>query len=304
MVIAGLALLALAGDLLVKGAVNLSLRLGIPALIVSLTIVAFGTSAPELLIAVDAVLNQAPAIAIGNVIGSNIANVLLVLGLPALFASLPHPTDHTADSYVMMLGASLVFTVALFLGPLTWVHGLVFIVVLISILGHQIRVARTHMADTVVEGADAKISRRKIAIFIAVGLVGLPVGADLLVKGSVQIARTYGVSEGVIGLTLVAAGTSLPELATAIVAAIRRHGDVLIGNVIGSNVFNVLAIPGVAALVGTMPVDGEFLRFDIWIMLATSLLLAPVVFGAYGMSRLFGMALTGLYGAYVLFQFL
>ncbi|MBT8456051.1 MAG: sodium:calcium antiporter, partial [Alphaproteobacteria bacterium] len=222
-VIAGLALviLLLAGDVLVRGAVNLSLRLGVPALIVSLTIVAFGTSAPELLIAIQAIDDGAPGIAIGNVVGSNTANVLLVLGVPALLAGLHTSECETKKSYLLMVAVTLLFIGVCFAGPITWVHGLLLLAVLLLILGDQLREALAHRngADDILddlEGVDPHMPWWKISLFILLGLIGLPLGADLLVDSSVSIARTFGVSETVIGLTLVAIGTSLPELATTV----------------------------------------------------------------------------------------
>lgn len=299
----GLVILVLAGDSLVKGAVNLSLRVGIPALIVSLTIVAFGTSAPELLISIAAVEDGAPGLALGNVVGSNTANILLVLGIPALLAGL-----HTADcdskrSYVQMIAATFLFIAVCFLGPITWIHGLVLLGALAWMLGDAFREAKSHKdalpEEEEVEGADPNMPWKKIILFLALGLVGLPLGADLLVDASVNIARVFGISEEVIGLTLVAFGTSLPELATTVMASIRRQADVALGNVIGSNMFNLLAIIGITSLVGEIPVTAEFLTFDLWVMLAASLLLIPFVYFRVNLTRIAGLVLTGLYVAYL-----
>ena len=280
----GLVILLLAGDLMVRGAVNLSLRIGIPALIVSLTIVAFGTSAPELLISVKAVLDRAPGLALGNVVGSNTANILLVLGVPAVLSRL-HTSHHdTRKSYVLMILASAGFIGVAFLGPITWFDGLIFLAFLALILGDQAREALRHKRavevdeGTDIEGVDPEMAWWKIGVFLLLGIIGLPLGADILVDAALIIARDYGVSDAVIGLTLVALGTSLPELATTVMAAIRRQADVAIGNVIGSNLFNLLAIIGVASMFGSIPVDPEFLRFDLWVMLGASVLLAPFVF--------------------------
>lgn len=297
----GLVLLLLAGDALVRGAVNLSLRLGVPALIVSLTIVAFGTSAPELLISVQAILDGVPGIAIGNVVGSNTANVLLVLGIPALAAGLATAGADTTKTYIMMIGATALFIGLSFFGPLTWWHGLVLLAGLTYMLLDAFFEARGHMDDKEEqpEGADPSMRGWKIAFFLIAGLIGLPLGAELLVRGSVVIARDFGVSETVIGLTLVAIGTSLPELATTVMAAIRKSGDVALGNVIGSNLFNLLGIMGVAALVGPIPVPAEFLRFDLWVMLGASLLIAPIVFYRTNIGRGWGFVLAGLYVIYL-----
>ncbi|MEM1079784.1 MAG: calcium/sodium antiporter [Pseudomonadota bacterium] len=300
----GLVILVLAGDSLVKGAVNLSLRVGIPALIVSLTIVAFGTSAPELLISIAAVEDGVPGLALGNVVGSNTANVLLVLGIPALLAGLHTADCDTKRSYIQMLAATFLFIAVCFLGPITWIHGLVLLGALALMLGDALREARAHRKaqedeEEEVEGADPNMSWPKIILFLLLGLIGLPLGADLLVDASINIARAFGISEEVIGLTLVAFGTSLPELATTVMASIRRQADVALGNVIGSNMFNLLAIIGITGLVGTIPVTEEFLRFDLWVMLGASLLLIPFVYFRVNLTRVAGVVLTGLYAAYV-----
>ena len=299
----GLAILLVAGDFLVRGAVNLSLRLGIPALIVSLTIVAFGTSAPEMFISIQGVLEGAPGLSLGNAVGSNTANILLVLGGPALVSRLHVADFDTRKSYVSMLGASCIFIALCALGPIFWVHGLILLVILALILADQVRAAMVHRRTAEagsVEGADLEMPGWKIAIFLGLGLVGLPFGADIFVDAAVEIAREFGVSDSAIGLTLVALGTSMPELATTVVAAMRRQADVALGNVIGSNMFNILAIVGVASLFGPMPVPREFLVFDLWVMLGASLLLLPFVFPPkWDLTRRWGTVLTILYLLYV-----
>lgn len=309
----GLVILLLAGDALVRGAVNLSLRLGVPALIVSLTIVAFGTSAPELLIAINALLEQKPGLALGNVVGSNTANVLLVLGIPAIMAGLHTSEIDTRKNYLVMIGATLVFIGLAFRGEFDLIAAAVLLAFLAYVLGDAFFQARSHRKSSLessseetmddeeedVEGADPDMPFWQIIVFLLLGLVGLPLGADLLVKNASIIASNFGVSDAVIGLTLVAFGTSLPELATTVMAAIRKNADVALGNVIGSNMFNLLAIIGIASLVGTIPVDPKFLRFDLWVMLASSLILIPFVFMKININRFWGLGLTALYVVYV-----
>jgi cation:H+ antiporter len=301
----GLVILLLAGDVLVKGAVNLSLRLGIPALIVSLTIVAFGTSAPELLISIKSILDGVPGLAMGNVVGSNTANILLVLGVPAIISGL-HAASDTRRTYVMMIAGTVLFIALAFVGPFTWWHGLILLSLLAYVLFDAARSAQAHRAeangapvDDDLEEADPDMPWWRIGLYLLLGLIGLPLGADLLVDSSVAIATEYGVSETVIGLTLVAIGTSLPELATTVMAAIRKHADVALGNVIGSNMFNLLAIIGISTFVGPIPVDAGILRFDIWVMLAASLVLAPFVFFRWSMGRGVGLVFTALYVGYI-----
>ncbi|RME16233.1 MAG: sodium:calcium antiporter [Alphaproteobacteria bacterium] len=318
--ILGLLILLLAGDTLVRGAVNLSLRLGVPAMIVSLTIVAFGTSAPELLVAVQSVREHAPGIALGNVVGSNIVNILLVLGVPALLSGINTGTCDIRRNYIAMMAATAMFmflaaTSHRFAAP----QGAILLVGLALMVGSAFNEAMAHRRDHKarclaeaedaalceddpledVEGADPQMPWYKVILFIVLGLIGLPIGADVLVSAASAIARDHGVSETVIGLTLVAVGTSLPELATTVMAAVRGQAEVVLGNVIGSNMFNLLAIIGVAALVGPIPVEPMMLRFDLVIMFFTALLIAPFVFKGWHMGKRWGIVFVGLYGAYM-----
>lgn len=305
----GLVMLLLAGDALVRGAVNLSLRVGIPALIVSLTIVAFGTSAPELLISLQATLKGAPGIAMGNVVGSNTANILMVLGIPAMLATLHTSHCNTQRNYLMMIAATLLFIALASRGVFTFWSGIVLLAALALVLSSAIHQALMHRKEVAlavalreeedVEGADPDMPWWRICVFLVLGLIGLPLGADLMVDNAEIIARRYGVTDTVIGLTLVAVGTSLPELATTIMAALRRQADVALGNVIGSNMFNLLAIIGITSLVRPIPVDANFLQFDLWVMLAASLLMVPFVFFRQDITRVWGMALSALYLLYM-----
>ena len=303
----GLLILLLAGDALVKGAVNLSLRIGIPALIVSLTIVAFGTSAPELLISIKAVLDDVPGIALGNVVGSNTANILLVLGIPALLATMHTSECNTRKSFNHMIAATILFIALAYRGVFDWVASIALLVALAAMLYDAARDARAHQkADAAavdeddLEGVDPDMPGWRIGLFLLLGLIGLPLGASLLVDNATIIAKEFGVSDTVIGLTLVAIGTSLPELATTVMAALRRQADVALGNVIGSNMFNLLAIIGIAGLVGPIQVDPAFLRFDLWVMLGASLLLIPVVYLGQNITRLWGIVLSVLYAVYLI----
>ena len=310
----GLVILLLAGDALVKGAVNLALRVGIPALLVSLTIVAFGTSAPELLISVAAIQDGAPGIALGNVVGSNIANILLVMGIPLLISVMHTGALDTRKTYSIMLASSVLFVALGFTGMFEWWHGLILLAGLGLVLGDAVHTARAHRRrgkaaaalaaengtdEEEIEGADDSMPSWRVGLFLVLGLVGLPLGADILVDASVNIATALGVSDTVIGLTLVAVGTSLPELATTVMAALRKQADVALGNVIGSNIFNLLAIIGIASLVGPIPVDPQFLALDFWVMLGASLLLAPIVFGRRDMGRTWGIGLCAAYLVYL-----
>ena len=304
LVVSGLVLLVIAGEFLVRGAVNLALRLGIPALIVGLTVVAFGTSAPEMIVSIAAVLDGTPGIALGNVIGSNTANILLVLGLPALISAIRTDEHDLRKSWAVMIAASVLFIALAFAGPIRWPHALILLAGLALMLWDQIRDALAHRsaardAEAAVEGADLSLPGRWIAAYLIGGLIGLPIGAQLLVSGATDIARAVGISETVIGLTLVAVGTSLPELMTSVMAAIRGRADLALGNVVGSNIFNILGIVGVAGLVGPLPVEPQLLRLDLWVMLAAALVIGPFLFRGWPITRLIGMLLIAAYAAYV-----
>ncbi len=303
----GLAALIGAGDALVRGAVALSLRLGIPALIVSLTIVGFGTSAPELLVGIEAALQNADGIVFGNVVGSNIANVLLVMGIPALISPIDPRGCDCQRSWTMMMAGSVLFIALCFVGPLVWWHGVILLAGLFWMLGDTYAGARAAQragdAEAVeslidIEDADPHMAPWKIAGLIAIGVIGLPLGAHLLIEGARGIAQAAGLSDTAIGLTLVAVGTSLPELMTTVMATLRRQADVAIGNVVGSNLFNLLGIMGLTSFLGPLDVPAEFLELDLWVMLATSALLWGCVFPRWVVGRWLGVALVGLYILY------
>ncbi len=302
-IIIGLVMLVIAGDFLVRGAVSLALKMGIPALIVSLTVVALGTSAPELLVAVQSAIEGAPGIAFGNVVGSNTANIFLVLGVPAIISRMDTSGSDTRRSYLMMLGVSVLFIIMCFRGPFYVWQGVLLLAVLLYTIVDAIRDGRKQRSkeplDEEIEGADLHMSNMRLAAYLGGGLIGLPIGAHLLIVGAVDVAKAWGLSEAVIGLTIVAIGTSLPELATTVMAAIKRQADVALGNVIGSNMFNILAIMGVASFFGPLNVPPELLRLDLWVMLAASLVLFPFVFRCMHFGRLVGIAFTAIYVVYM-----
>lgn len=304
----GLVILVCAGDALVRGAVALSLQLGIPAFIISATVVALGTSAPELLISVQAALEDAPGIALGNVVGSNIANVLLVLGIPALIVPIAGCGPAAHRNLYLMLGATVLFSALVLGGTLFWWGGLLLVSVAAFMVWDSVRMARAARAGrnpaaldelAELEGADPDMVRWKVLLLIAVGIVGLPIGAHFLINGARGIALDFGISEAAIGLTVVAIGTSLPELATTVMAALRRHADVAIGNVIGSNIFNITVVIGAAALAAPLAVPEEIASRDLWVMIGASLLLTPFVLGCRRIGRPAGGAFLLLYGIYI-----
>lgn len=298
LILAGLVALVVGGEFLVRGAVAMSLRLGLPPLIVGLTVVAFGTSAPEMIVSVAAVLNGSPDIALGNVVGSNIANILLVLGLPALIAGISTRDVDLRESWVLMVGASLLLIAMAHMGPIGRSQGLILLATLALVIWRQITTARCGDIPEAGPGPDST-GWPRILVWLAIGLIALPLGGQVLVMGATDIARLFGISEAVIGLTLVAVGTSLPELATSVIAALRGRADLALGNVIGSNIFNILSILGITALFDALPVPEQMLDRDLWIMLATALLPAPFLFRRWPINRPVGAAFVAGYGLYV-----
>ncbi|TRW97407.1 calcium/sodium antiporter [Paracoccus sp. M683] len=298
LVLAGLGLLVLGGDHLVKGAVNLSLRLGVTPTVVGLTVVAFGTSAPELIVSLSAALKGSTDIAMGNVVGSNIANVLVILGACAALTGIPTKGLDLRESWVMMMAASVVLILLALSGPIGRMDGILLLAMLGLVLWRQLSTATPDDASQP-EGADTSANGGKIALWLAIGLVALPVGAQLLVSGATDIARGFGISETVIGLTLVAVGTSLPELAASIASARAGRADMAMGNVVGSNLFNILAILGITALIKPLPIPPQMLQLDLWVMLASAALLWPFLFRGVRMGKRVGLGLLACYAVYV-----
>ena len=301
---AGLVVLLLCGDLLVRGAAGLAERAGLSPLIIALTVVALGTSMPELVVSVSAALQGSPDIALGNVVGSNIANILLVLGLPAMLYPIVCSHHALRLNTAFMLAASGLLIAFCLVGPLTRGEGQLLLVALGLYLVWSGWDATRYPADAIEQTVDTitkveHMPRLTIAGLIFVGCVGLPIGAHLVVESGTLMARSFGVSDAVIALTLIAVGTSLPELATSLMAAMRQRHDVAIGNVIGSNIINILAILGVTSLIMPLPVAPNFLRLDLWVMLLAAFAIVPTVLTRSTISRGKGALFVTAYVAYV-----
>ena len=305
--IAGLVVLVFAGDYLVRGAVGLAEKLSIDPLIIGLTIVAFGTSAPELFVSLQAAFDGVAGIAIGNVVGSNIANVLLVLGAPALLMTINCRENGLATSLAVMVGMSVVLMVMMWFGPLSRIDGAILLALIAAYLGWQIRAARycgsVSVPDYHDEVADLPQETWKTTLFIIGGLIGLPIGAWLTVHGASDIARMFGASETAIGLTVVAIGTSLPELVTSVMAAWRKSGAVAIGNVVGSNIFNIGLILGGTAVILPLDVDPRIVSIDMWVMLAVSLLVVGLAHWNVPIKKLGGTAMLLVFAIYIISVF-
>lgn len=326
LLIAGLTLLIVGGDALVRGAVAIAVRLNIPHLIIGLTIVAFGTSAPELLVSVRAAFEGFAGLAVGNVVGSNIANIWLVLGAPALISAICCDQKYLTRNLVFMWLVSLVLLILCYYQPLTLWHGLVLVGLLALFLLESILRARSHRRDAAAalagqpaeperaneteeqdeveelieqaeKQADASLTRN--VLILLAGLFGLALGAELTITGAVEIARKIGVSDATIGLTIVAIGTSLPELAATLMAAVRGQPGLALGNAIGSNIYNIAGVLGITALITPVAIAPEFLSFDLWVMLAAALTVVPFVLMKAKITRVFGLLFLVAYGLYI-----
>ncbi|GAB4517487.1 MAG: calcium/sodium antiporter [Amphiplicatus sp.] len=304
-VVLGLAVLLIAGDLLVRGAVGLASALKIPALIVSLTVVAFGTSAPEMFVSVEAVLSGNAGIALGNIVGSNIANILLVLGVPALIYPISaHVTGLRRHGVFMLLATAAFCAFAYRQGELQLSSGLILFAGIILYIAYMwIRAARGMADDPVIDdpseyGESARLGP-KVLLFLAAGLIGLPTGAHLLVTNAAELAAVLGVREAVIGLTVVAFGTSLPELATVTAAAFHKKSDVAMGGIVGSNIFNLLAVGGVAGMAGVSRFDPDSLVLDMPVMIATTVAISVYIFLRRDIGRISGALMCLAYVGFI-----
>ncbi|MBT5603518.1 MAG: calcium/sodium antiporter [Gammaproteobacteria bacterium] len=299
----GFVYLLMGGELLVRGALAFSKRTRIPAVVVGMTVVAMGTSAPELMISILAALSGHPDVAVGNVIGSNIANVLLVLGVPLLLYPIATNQPGLRWQTSLMIAVSIFFIVLCYFQPITIFGGISLVSVLVVFLIASARgvaiLPNVEDAEEELKGIGLPSHPSTILLLIVLGCIALPLGADLVVRGGVGLAASWGIKESVIGLSLVALGTSLPELSTTLVAAFHKNSDVAIGNVIGSNLFNILAILGITAILTDIPVSADFMEFDIWVMLAASLTLWIAALLKASLGRLMGAFYLGSYLLYI-----
>ncbi|WP_075215046.1 calcium/sodium antiporter [Mongoliimonas terrestris] len=311
----GLVLLIVGGELLVRGAVGVATRLGVSPLVIGLTLVGFGTSTPELVTSVQASLSGSPGIAYGNIVGSNMANALLILGASAAIMPIAVQSKALKRDGAVMLAVTLLFALAAWFGVMNRLVGALFLLALVGYIYLAFRTERTtevvdHGAvydkSAAAQGADAALvpdpaRGGSVVVSLLVALFGLALvvgGGYFLVDGAVSLARDFGISETVIGLTIVAVGTSMPELVTSLVAAVRKQADVAFGNIIGSNIYNLIGIGGTTALIAPAPVPAEIIGFDIPVLIVISLLV--ILFAATGRSidRREGIVLVAGYVLY------
>jgi len=302
----GLVYLLWGGDLLVRGSVALARRYRVSPMVIALTVIAFGTSLPELVVVLHASLTGSPGLVLGNVVGSNIANVLFVAGSAAVVFPLTYGERSVRRDSAVMIAASVLLIVLCAGGVMTRLGGVILLAGFVAVMAVTAREAAEAYRE-----ADLKTplewvlglpgKPRTIALFIVLGIIGLPLGAKLIVDASVQIAADLGVRESVVGLTILAFGTSLPELATTVMAAVQRRTEVAVGTIIGSNIFNVLAIMGAGAVVSPMPVAVApgFFTVDFPVMLGTAVLLSVFVWLRRPIGRVAGVTFVIGYLAYI-----
>lgn len=278
-IILGLILLVLGGNWLLKSSVGLSLKLNISKIIVGLTVVSFATSAPEMIVSIKAALDGFPDIAVGNVVGSNIGNIGLVLGVVLLINAIQVETNfYTTDWPMKMIASLLLFFFLILDGKLSRAEGIVFVVLLIAFVIHLIKKNKTIEIE-INEEKETEMAYTMIFGLLAIGGFALWLGSELLVDGAVNLAEGLGVSKRVIAITVVSIGTSVPELASSIIAAIKKENDISIGNIIGSNIFNILSVLGFTAIIKPIEnVDSKIMSFDIYWLLAFAFILLPMVF--------------------------
>lgn len=280
-ILIGLILLILGGNWLLKAAVGLSLKLNIPKIVIGMTVVSFATSAPELIVSVKSALNGATGLAVGNVIGSNIANLALVLAITIILSPIDvQKSFYKTDWPVMMIASVMLYFFIVDDKTIQTYEGMIFFGTLIAFLIYLLRFQKQAVVDEMPED-DEELPLYKIALFLAIGGLGLWGGSELLINGSITLAKSLGVSDAVIGVTVVSVGTSIPELAASVIAVLKKEKAISLGNLIGSNVFNILAVLGITAMITPIEVKADALSLiqkDIYWMLAVSFAVLPLVF--------------------------
>jgi len=305
LLIGGLITLIVAGEALVRGAVGVALKFKIPTLVIGMTIVSFGTSAPELLVSLKAALEGHPELSIGNVVGSNVANLALVLGLTAMILPIAVKRTTVKIDWVIMMVFTVLFYLFIIDELIQWYEGLIFVLALVGFNIFMFRgVSKSDEEDEDID-IDIEDAKKKNIVLqfllILIGCIGLAYGADWLLDGAVTIATNFGVSEHTIAVTIVAFGTSVPELITSVVAALKKETDISVGNLIGSNIFNILGVLGITALVKEVPVSSQVISNDIFWVLGISLLVFPLMIINYRINRFRGLLLFLSYVVYIYF---
>lgn len=303
LIIGGLILLILGGSWLLKSAVSLSLKLNLPKIIIGMTVVSFATSAPELIVSVNAALNNSTDLALGNVLGSNIANLGLVLGITLLFGRMQvEKSFYKIDWPVMMLASIFLYLFLNSNNSISQTEGFILFAILILFLFYLFKFKKNINTNDISD-EDESLSIFKTLIYLVLGGLGLWGGSELLINGATALAKDFGVTERVIGITIVSIGTSIPELAASIIAVIKKEKAISLGNLIGSNIFNILAVLGITSIITPVSViDSRLLTHDIFWMLSISFLILPLVFipKKFNLSRKEGIILLA---GYIIFIF-
>ena len=296
----GLGLLFIGGELLLRGSVALANNWRVSRLFTSIFVIGFGTSLPELVASAGSALKGAPSLALGNVIGSNIANILLIIGLAAVLYRVSVGAAAVKHDVGCMLGASALFTILCLVDALNLYSGCLLVLCMLVYLAWSFRRDKQQDQSTDPEDDDAQAYSTPVAVVMSLlGLGALLGGADMLVDAAITLARAYGVSELIIGLSLIALGTSLPEVVMAVVASLKKHSEMVIGNIVGSNIFNLLLILGVTAILKPIPVSSRVLAIDLWILLAATLLLSAYLLKRASIGRWSGLLMLGGYCLYI-----
>ena len=300
----GIYLLIKGGDGVVNGAIFIAKKAGLPPMVVGFTIVAFGTSLPELLVSVNANLKDYGGISIGNVVGSNIANILLILGVTAFMSPLVVQKNACTRDLILMLLATAVLVVVMYMGVITPWQGGLMLAALIAYILYQYREAKANHEPPPEEVDEADFdSMGACLLALGLGLVGISLGAEMLVRGTVVAAGAVGIPEAVVALTVVAFGTSLPELATCIVAIRKNQTDIVFGNIIGSNVFNILSIIGITALLKPIVVDPHLLGVSLWVMVASSVLFTAWILATHRLPKAAGLVMLASYAVFIIAEY-
>ncbi len=314
LLMSGLALLYFGGEALVRGAVSVARQLGVSVVVVSLTVVAVGTSAPEILVNISAAMDELPDIAVGNILGSNISNMLLVLAVSTVIWPGEVSRGLLRRDIPLLLTVTILFILLAWDGHFSAVDGAGMVALLVVYVFFAIKQERAAMRQNKAKAAvleeelatefDGEMSMMRGALYVLGGIVTLAIGAEVLVRGAVELAAMMGVPERVVAVTIVAIGSSAPELATCVAAAIKRHADVVVGNIVGSHIFNILLGIGVPALIFPLDVNPAFLHFDMWVMAGVTLLFAACCYAFKMLPRICAVLFLFGYVAYLVAQYL
>ena len=305
LIIAGFVLLMLGGEFVVQGAITIANRLRVPPLLIGFTVVAIGTSLPELAVALEAVSREAPDIAVGGILGSNVANVMLVLGTASLIGAASETGPGISRDAGAVAAATAILLAVVLVGEIVWQLGVLMLLGLVAYYAYSYRISKSEEGATDEDASWLPDNMMLTTLVTIVGAYMIWNGAEILIEGATGLAGRYGITESVIGLSIVALGTSLPELAVTLVAGLRKQGGVAVGNILGSNVINIMGILGVAATYsGGLVISSEFADRDIWVVVLTSGFIVAMLLDERRIGKRVGAAMVGGYLAYIAMLYL